>query len=216
VAQRLQQAADAPRTARTAEQDRNAEAFARLARKVLEDLLGRRRLIHQELLEKLVVMIGKLFEHLGTRLDFPVVEFRRNLDALGLLAGAIFECALERQIDEAADLLSIPDGNLAGYEGRHAHRLQCREQVADSAMRLVDSIDEDKVRDSQLVERSKGRSHEGGARRIRVDDDDRDIRDGHGAGSVSGEADRSWHVDDSELVAEIFEIVEVELGRAAA
>src|SRR5688572_32692586 len=43
---------------------------------------------------------------------------------------------------------------------RDAHRLQRRQQVADSAVRLVDSVDEDQMRDAELVEGSQGRSGE--------------------------------------------------------
>ena len=132
------------------------------------------------------------------------------------LPGAIFERPFEREIDEAADLLAVPDRNLPGDRGRHAHRLEGREQVAHPPVRLVDAVDEDEVRNAELVERAERRRGERGSR---------------GSGSTTTIATSAiasarapsaakpiepGHIEDGELVAEIFEIVEVEFGRAAA
>ena len=54
------------------------------------------------------------------------------------------------------------------------------------------------------------------SRRIGIDDDDGDVGDRQRLRAVGRKADRSGHVEDGEIVAEIFEIVEVEFGRAAA
>src|SRR5205823_3091593 len=137
-------------------------------------------------------------------------------DPLGFLADAIFECPLEREIDEAADLLAVPDWNLAGDERRHAHRLERGQEVAHAPVRLVDSVDEDEMRNAELVERAERRGGERGSRRVGIDDDDGDIGNCKRPRSVGGEADRSRAVEDCELIAEIFEIVEVEFGRATA
>ena len=90
-------------------------------------------------------MVGELFEHVGAGFDLALLELGRDFDPLGFLAGAIFERALQRQIDEAADLFAVPDRNLAGDQRRHAHRLKRREKVADAAVRLVDAVDENQV-----------------------------------------------------------------------
>ena len=161
-------------------------------------------------------MVGQFLEHLGARLDFALLQFRRDFDPLGLLARAIFERALQSQIDEAANLFAVPDRNLACDQRRHAHRLERRQEVADPAMGLVDAVDENDVRDAELVEHAQGRGGKRRTRRVGVDDDDRHVGDRHRPRAVGGEADRSGGVEDGELVAEIFEIIGVELGRSAA
>src|SRR5947199_3572463 len=81
---------------------------------------------------------------------------------------------------------------------------------------LDDPVDEEDVRNDELVERTKCRSGRRSAGWVGVDDDDRDIGDREGLCAIGRESDRAGHVDDREIVAEILEIVEVELGRAAA
>ena len=199
MAQRLEQPAHAPGAVGRAEQDRHPEALPGLAREVVEHLLRRRSLIHQQLLEQLVVMIGKLFEHVRPRLDLALLHFGGDLDWLGLLAGAIFERTLEREVDEPADLLAIADGDLPSDQRRDADRLQRRKQVADSAVRLVDAVDEDEMRNAELIERPQRRGGERRTGGVRIDDDDRGVGDGQRSRPVGSEADRAGHIDDREL-----------------
>ncbi len=83
-------------------------------------------------------------------------------------------------------------------------------------MGLVDTVDEQQVRNALFVEHPKRRRDERGARRIGIDDDDGQIGSRDSARRVGGKADRSWRVDDREFLAQIGEIVEVGLGRSAA
>ncbi len=161
-------------------------------------------------------MIGELLEHMGTRFDLAVVEVGRDFDPLQFLPGAIFERIFEGEVDEAADLLAVPDRNLAGDQRGHADWLKGGQEVAHPAVRLVDAVDEDQVRDAELVERAEGRGSKRRPRRVGIDDDDGEVGDGDRPRPVGGEADRAGDVDDRILVAEIIEIVEVELGGAAA
>ena len=101
-------------------------------------------------------MVGELFEHVRPRLDLALLHLGGDLDPLGFLADAIFECALQGEVDEAADLLAIPDRNLPRDQRRHAHRLKRGQQVADAAVGLVDAVDEDEVRNAELVECTQG------------------------------------------------------------
>ena len=136
-------------------------------------------------------MVGELFEHVGARFDLAILQVGRDFDPLGLLAGAVFERPLEREIDEAADFLAIPDRNLARDQRRDAHRLERGQEVADAAMGLVDAIDEDEVRDAELVERAKRRRGERRAGRVGVDHDDRDVGDRQRPRAIGREADRT-------------------------
>src|SRR5438046_1853766 len=83
-------------------------------------------------------------------------------------------------------------------------------------MRLVDAVDEDEMWNAKLIERPQGRGGEGRPRRVGIDDDDRDIGDGERFRAVRGKADRAGAIENGERVSEIVEMVEVELGRAAA
>src|SRR5689334_18396001 len=83
-------------------------------------------------------------------------------------------------------------------------------------MSLVDAVDEDEMRDTELIKRSQRGSSQRGAGRIGVDNDDCDIGDSERSRTIRREADRARHIDDGELIAKIFEIVEIEFGRAAA
>src|SRR5205823_12219216 len=109
---------------------------------------------------ELIVVIGELLEHMRARLDLALLQLGRNFDPLGFLADAIFERALEREIDEAADLLAVPNRNLAGDERGNAHRLERGQEVAHAPVRLVDPVDEDEMRDAKLIERAQRRGGE--------------------------------------------------------
>src|SRR5207253_973803 len=114
VANGFEQYPDAPRADRRPEQHRDTKIVARFAGEVLEHLLARRRLVHQQLLEQLVIMVGELFEHLRASLDLSIVELGRNFDPLRLLPGAILEGIFKGEVDKSADLLTIPDRDLPG------------------------------------------------------------------------------------------------------
>ena len=161
-------------------------------------------------------MVGQLLEHVGPRFGLALLNVGRHFDLLAILAGPVVERPLESEVDEAGHLLALADRDLAGDQRRDAHRLQSGEQVSDAAVRLVDSVDEHQMRDAELVEGSQGRGGKRSAGRVRVDDEDRHVGERQRPRSVSGEPDRSGAIDDGKRIAEIVEIVEVELGRAAA
>ena len=83
-------------------------------------------------------------------------------------------------------------------------------------MRLVDAVDENEVRNAKLVELPERRRSQRSARRVRIDDDDGDIRHRHAARGIGCKADRSGGIDDGVFLAEIGEIVEVGFGRTAS
>ncbi len=82
VAQGFQQTADAPAAAGRAEQYRHAEILSGFAGEVGKDgrLLG--HLVHQQLLEQSVVMVGQPLKHLGARFGFALGEIGRDVDPL--------------------------------------------------------------------------------------------------------------------------------------
>ena len=80
--------------------------------------------------------------------------------------------AFKREIDETADLVALPDRDLARDQLRHAQRLERFEQFVDRPMRLVDAVDEDEMRDALLVEHAQRRGGERRARRVGIDHHD--------------------------------------------
>ena len=84
-------------------------------------------------------------------------------------------------------------------ERRDAHRLQRGQQVADAAVGLVDAVDEDQVRDAELVKHPQRRRGKRGPSRVRVDDDDGDVGNGDAARGIGRKADRAGGVDDPDL-----------------
>ena len=139
-------------------------------------------------------MVRELLQHVGARFVLAVVKVCRDFDALGRLTRPVLEGIFEREIDEPANLLAVPDRYLPCDQRRDAHRLERGEQVADAAVRLVDAIDEDEVRNAEFVERSQRGCREGGTGRIGIHDDDRDIGDGERPCTVGGKASGSSSV----------------------
>ena len=83
VAQRLHQPADALRARRRAEQDRDDLAGAGLLGEIGKDRLPVRHLVHQQLLEQGVVMVGELLEHLAALERLAVGEVGGDFLLLG-------------------------------------------------------------------------------------------------------------------------------------
>ncbi len=102
VTQRLEQAAHAPGTGRASEQDGHAEALAGFAREVCNHAVLLGGLVHEQLLEQLVVMIGEVLQHLRACFRLALLKLLGNLDALGFLARHVMVGAFQREIDEAA------------------------------------------------------------------------------------------------------------------
>ena len=147
-------------------------------------------LVHQQLLEQSVVMVGELLEHVEPRQRLAIGEVVGNLLLLGRLARPVVIRALEREIDEAGDLLAVADRDPARDQRRLAHRLQRLEQRLDRAARLVDLVDEDHVRDAERLELPQRRLGEQGAVGIGVDDDHGEVGSGRAERAVGGEAHR--------------------------
>ncbi len=216
MAERLEQPPDAMAVHGRAEQDRDDLAGAGLLGEIVEHRLPVRHLVHQQLLEQYVVMIGKLFEHLDALELLAVGEIGRDVALLGRLAGLVIISSFQRDIDEAGHLLAVADRDPAGDQRRGAHRLQRLEQALDRAARLIDPVDEDHVRDAERLELAQRRFGEQGAVGIGIDDDDGEIGGGDAQRRIGGEADRARRVDQRIAVAHIIEVQQVELGRAAA
>jgi hypothetical protein len=216
VAQRLHQPADAEAVLRRAEQDRHDLPLAGLLGEVVEHGLPVGRLVHQQLLEQGIVMVGELLQHVRALQRLAVGQVGRDVLLLGGLAGPIIISSLQGDIDEARDLFSIADRDPAGDQGRFAHRLQRLEQGLDRAARLIDLVDEDHVRKAERLEPPQRRLCEEGAGGIGIDDDQSEVCRGDAECAVGGEADGARHVDQGVAVAHIVVMDEVELGGAAA
>ena len=189
---------------------------AGLLGEVLEHGLPVGDLVHQQLLEQDVVMVGELLEHMGPLQRLAVGEVGGDLLLLGGLAGPVIISALERDIDEAGNLLAVADRDPARDQRRFRHRLQRLQQRLDRAARLIDLVDEDHVRDAELLEPPQRRLGEQGAGGVGIDDDEGEVGRRHAERAVGGKAHRPRRIDQRVAVVQIVEMHQVEFGRAAA
>ncbi len=97
-------------------------------------------------------MVGQLLQHLVASFLLAALDFAGNVDLFAVLA-VVVERPLEGEVDEAGDPVAVTDRDLPGDERRNTDRLERGEEVADPTMSLVDSIDEENVRNALLVER---------------------------------------------------------------
>jgi hypothetical protein len=147
MAQRLHQAQHAIGACRRPEQHGAYQAFAQLLGKVVEDLVTRRLDVLEQLLHELVIVVGKRLEHGEARRLLAVegVSLQRNHFRARMLA--VYECSLEREIDEAADRLAGKCRDLPQQQLAAGGRLQQGEHVMDGRVRLVDLVEKQKARD---------------------------------------------------------------------
>ena len=197
------------------EQQRHDKVLARLAREVAEHHRRVRLFVHQQLFQKRVVVVRKLFEHVKAFCRFPIGERRWHFDALGRLAGPVVEGAFEREVDEAGDRLALAYGDLPRKDGFRAHRLQRFEEIADAPTRGLDLVDENRVREAKRFKLAQGGLGERSARGIGVDHYDRKIGGGYGKQRIGRKAGRAGRVHDRECIAEVIEAGEIEFGGAA-
>ena len=215
VAQGLEQPPHAVALQRRAEEHRGDLAGADLGDQVGEDGVRRRGLVGQQHLHQGVVEIGHLFEHVEAGGGLLVDQLGRNLDLLGRLAGAVDEGPFQRQVDEAGDVLVLPDRQLARDQRDGADRLQGLEQVVDMAAGLVDLVDEEGARHVQRLERLEPGLDQHRLVRIGIDDHDRQIQRRQPVVAFGAVLDRARIVDEGIAVAEVAEAREVHLDRLA-
>jgi hypothetical protein len=206
VAQRLQQAAHAGIVEGRAEQDRHDAVALQGVGEVGVDLLLGRGHVLEELLQELVVVIGKPLQKLLAGLLLALLQLGRDRDQVRGLAGVVVIGPLAHHIDIAYRLVALADRHLAQHQGPRRDRLQPREHVADAAHRGVDLVDEQDVRDRAVVEELEQRGHRDRPLDDRLDDHHRQIGDHQRGLRLIGELDRAGAVDEGPGIAQ-------ELGR---
>jgi hypothetical protein len=77
---------------------------------------------------------------------------RGEVDDFARRVFAIDEGALEREVDEADHDLVLPDRNLAEHQRHPRSGLQKRQRLAHALVRLVDLVDEEKARNTALLQ----------------------------------------------------------------
>ena len=215
VPDRLQQPYDAVAVLRRAEQHRTDQPVAHLLGEVLEDLVARRRHIAEQLLHQLVVVVGKLLEHVEARFLLASFDVLGHRDDFGRRVLAIDEGALEREIDEAGRDAVLPYRDLAQHQRLGAGRLQHRQDLAHLRLEAVDLVEEEEVGDALILELLEDQLQRGDALGIRLADHDRRIaRRQHRVG-LGLELDRSRAVDEGKAIAEKFDVGDVDLDAHA-
>jgi hypothetical protein len=216
VAQRLEQPAHAESVERRTEEDRHDQPVGGLALDVAEHRLQVGNLVGQQLLEQVVVVVGEVLEHAEVRRALGRLQVVRDRHLLGRLAGAVLVGAVEREVDEPGDVFAAGDRDLPRDQRWLAHRLQRLEHRLDRATRLVDLVDEDRVRHAARLELAQDRFGQRRALGLGSDHHQRKVGNPERRGGVAGEARRARRVEQHVAVAAPVESQQVELGRAAA
>ncbi len=193
------------------EQDRADETVAELLRQILEYLVARRLHVGKQLLHQLVVVVGKLLQHVEARLFLPLGHRLGELDDLGRRVVAVDEGAFRGEIDEARGDAVLPDGNLPQYQGLCAGRLQHRDQLAQGDFGFIDLVEEEEVGNAAILELFEDDLQRRDPFGIGLADDDGRIASGEGQGALVLKFDRTWAVDEGEVVAEKRDVGHVEL-----
>ncbi len=212
VAQRLQHADDAVAVAGRADQGLDHPALPERAGADVVDLGARRRLVLDQLLEQVVVVLGQRLEQAVARLVLAVEEAGGDLDELGGRALLVGPGALRDEVDGAGDLLAVADRDLAQDDRVAGVLLKRGDDVADAAGRLVDPVDEeDRRRSGGLGRVEVGRGEDGGGG-IGTDADHRGVGGEERIGGDVEELDRARRVDRLPALAEKGEAADPELA----
>ena len=130
--------------------------------------------------------------------------------------GPVDEGALQRQVDEAGDLLAVPGRDLARDQRRGADRRQRGQQVGQRAAGQVHLVDEEGVRHAQPLQLAQRRLQQGGLGRVGLGDHDGQVDGRQGGVEVGAEFQGAGAVDHRIAVAHEVEAGEVQLHRMAA
>ena len=152
VPQRLEESGDAVAADRRTQENRHDLSLAQFTGQIVEDEVLRRVDVADQLLHQRVVIVGELLEHEIARLLFLGEDARRHLDDAGRRSLAIDEGSLEREIDKSSGDAILPYRNLAQQQRRARGRLKHLERFAQSPVRLVDFVEEEDARQSQVFE----------------------------------------------------------------
>ena len=142
---------------------------------VLDDLLGRRLLVLEQLLHQVVVEVGQGLEHLGARRLLALEVVVGEVDAVGGCAFVVGVGLLGDEVDIADEVLAAADGVLVRHDGPGADLAEGVEQVAVADLGAVHLVDEDDVREAGGVEVLEERGHRAHPLDHGLDDDDGEV-----------------------------------------
>jgi hypothetical protein len=215
VAQGLQQAQDAVAVLGRAQQHRHDQSILHLLDEVGEHLLARRLHVGQKLLHELVVVVGKLLQHLEARFRLALLDRRGHVDDLGVGLRAIDEGALQCQVDEARGHAVLPDRDLAQHERLGARGLQHGEDVAHLGVEGIDLVEEQEAGNAPVLELLEDELQRRNALGIGLAHHDGGIACGQRQRALVLELDGARAIDESELVVEKGGVGDVELDAHA-
>ena len=216
VAQHLEQPPHAKAVERRTEQHRHHKIGLRLGDQVGKNSVPARRFIQQQLLEQGIVMVSQRFEHVEPFGHLTRGQVGRNVDLLARLSGPVMISAFEREIDKAGNPFALADRNLPGEQRCRAHRLERFQQVVDAPARLIDLVDEHRMRQPDLLDPAQHRLGKNGARGVGVDDQNGEIGTLERGEAIGHECRRTRGIDDHKAVAQIIEADEINFSGAFA
>ncbi len=152
MAQSFPKPQDSMPAQRCADEHLNDRAARLVLVQGLEDLIGGRDDVIENLYEQCVVVIGEHFGQSRQRFLLALAHIVRQGNGLGIVT-AIAIGALADDIDIAGHRIVFADRHLAQNERIFGMSLQRRHRVAHLAGQRVDLVDEDEMRQSEIFDR---------------------------------------------------------------
>ena len=203
MAQHFQQSADSVVAGRRSDQHRNDKSLLQVLLQIVENFIPRGRNIGKQFLHQMLVIIGELFQHLIAGFIFADFHLVIHVDQLRSGMLAIDVSALERQIDEAADNSVFPDRDLPQQEGLRRDLLKDRQRFAQRTIRLVDLVDEQRMRNSEIGQTFQVRLQHARLGRFRFANHDGRVDGGQCVQRFLQKLDRARAIQESECLIQV-------------
>ena len=150
MTQRLHQPQHAILADRRADQHGADQSFTQFAGKIVEDGIGRRHDVLEQLLHQGVVMVGEFLQHREACFLLAIEIAAIQRDDFRCLVLAIDKGALQGEINEAGDEIAVPDRNLPQYQRHTRSRLQRGQGFAYAFVSAIYLVEEQEARNAQV------------------------------------------------------------------
>ncbi len=130
VTQHFQQSANPVVAVGRSDQHRDNQPLLQVLLQIVENFVPWGSDVGEQFLHQLLVIVGKLFQHLIAGFAFPYFRLIIHIDQLRCSVLPVNVGTFQREIDEAADDTVFPDRNLTQYQRLRRHFLQDRERFA--------------------------------------------------------------------------------------
>ena len=157
VPQRFQQPPNAKAVQGRAEEHRHDQTAVEVGNEVGEHRIAAWIEVREQLLHQVIVEVGQLLEHVEARVGLLRRQIAHQVYLLRGLARPIDEGPFQGEVYETSDLILLDQWDLARHQRRSGGLRQGRHEFVKAAARLVDAVDEDRMRDTAILQRLQDR-----------------------------------------------------------